>query len=201
MTEAVGIDCEHLPPKRARLLVSPKKEEEEEVEERTASGEEIKVVGTTQPQKTAFSFNANSGNSNTSGIVDGAVVVKGRTEHHDHQDGQEQQAEKDVTKGLRNDDDENDNQSHSSSDGESSSSSSDTMGSGGSSGSGGGGGGSSSSSDMDEAELSGMLWPTRDGTKHDDPQLQMQALLHDMHAMREENAQHVERLNKRKTPY
>ena len=72
--------------------------------------------------------------------------------------------------------------------------------------------GSSSNSDdsdddsdsIEEEELSGLLWPTRDGVKHADPQEQMQALVQDMMAMREENAnlmeQHVEGLKKRKAP-
>ena len=61
-----------------------------------------------------------------------------------------------------------------------------------------------SSASIEDEELSGLLWPTRDGVKHADPQEQMQALVQDMMAMREENAelleQHVERLKKRKAP-
>ena len=55
----------------------------------------------------------------------------------------------------------------------------------------------SSSSSIAEEELSSLLWPTRSGVKHEDPQMQMQALLEDMHAMKQENI-NLQRLNKRK---
>ena len=59
-----------------------------------------------------------------------------------------------------------------------------------------------SSASIEDEEISSLLWPTRNGVKHDDPQEQMQALVQDMMRMREENAnlleQHIERLNKRK---
>lgn len=42
---------------------------------------------------------------------------------------------------------------------------------------------------IEDEELSSMLWPTRDGVKHPDPQQQMQNLMQDMLAMRQENAQ------------
>ena len=46
----------------------------------------------------------------------------------------------------------------------------------------------SSEDSIDEEEFSSLLWPTRDGVKHPDPQQQMQNLMQDMLAMRQENA-------------
>ena len=64
-------------------------------------------------------------------------------------------------------------------------------------------GDSDDSESIDDQEFSSLLWPTRDGVKHPDPQQQMQNLMQDMLAMRQENAQlleeHAERLRKRKS--
>lgn len=63
-------------------------------------------------------------------------------------------------------------------------------------------GDSEDSASISDEEFSSLLWPTRDGVKSSDPQEQMQNLMEDMLAMRQENArlleEHSERLKKRK---